>query len=92
MTDTIETDTERRRTTTVHCRFQVLCQCCGLVECLPRKREAIARMIGHMSQHALSETLTFEVYDLMSKRAGTKTIYGGRIHNGTRSHGIGVAV
>jgi hypothetical protein len=80
---------EPKKFTTVHSRFQVVCSCCGLVESYAKKREAMRKMIDHMEQHPVTETETFAVYDLMAKGGG-RTKYGGRIHNGIRSHGIGV--
>lgn len=85
----MEPDDTPQRFTTVHCRFQVTCECCGLVEAYPKKNAAIQALIRHLGRHELSETLIFSVYDLMAKGGG-KNVYGGRIHNGIRSHGIGV--
>ena len=46
-------------------------------------------MVAHMDRHELSETVEFSVYDSMH-RCGGRVVYGGRIFNGSRSHGIGV--
>jgi hypothetical protein len=84
----MQTETEKRFTT-VHCRFQIVCSTCGLVEAVGKKSEAMRKMNNHLAEHPKSDTLTTAVYDLMAKGGG-RTVYGGRIHGGIVSHGFGV--
>lgn len=47
-------------------------------------------MTLHLDAHERTETITTAVYDLMSKNGQTQ-VYGGRIYEGVRSYGYGVA-
>lgn len=81
---------EGKRFTTVHSRYHVGCSCCGLVVAVAKKREAIRMMREHMDRHPEPDDRTFSVFDSMCK-GGARFVYGGRIYNGIRSHGLGVA-
>jgi hypothetical protein len=86
----IETDEEAaKRATAIDYRYHVGCDCCGLVEAVARKADAMRVMRRHMEQHELTETLSFSVFDTMYKGGG-RIVFGGSIYNGIRSHGFGV--
>lgn len=89
-TEIVIEDESGPRRTTVHDRYQICDECCGFVASESRKRDAINRMIRHMDSHDPSETLTFSVYDLMGRK-DRNNVYGGRIYQRVRSHGVGVA-
>lgn len=79
----------RKRFTTVHSRYQVCCSCCGSVEHVAKKNEAIQRMKYHIKSHPSSDTITTCVYDLMH-RGGGRIVFGGDIQYGLRGWGIGI--
>lgn len=85
--DTIDEtpETEKRRTT-VHNRFHVCCSICGLVTAEQRTSIARAAMLGHLSEHPLTENVETDVWDSMAKN-GITVKYRGRIRDGVMSQG-----